>query len=198
MKYRKYPLIVLEGLDLAGKTTCAHQLARDMRGVYYKFPPSPYKDVKYIVDNSSDLEYRFRFYMESNYYASGQVQQFLKNMPVVCDRYVHSTLVYHEAFGLDLSYMKLEETGIVLPDFCFFMEVSDEVYCQRAKMRSEEDKSVIDKMMDQDPDLRRRIRESYLRFPMTRIDASCLTVRQVCDEIISVINGGYAMLGNIC
>lgn len=185
---RRFPFlfIVLEGLDFVGKTICAKLLAQMMGGVYYKFPPSPYREVKGYVDTCPDLQYRLKFYLESNLYASNEIEKLLQSGPVVSDRYVYTTIAYHEAFGADVSQIDIIKLGILLPDFSFLLAASEEVYLKRSGGRKE--KSIIDEVMEKKPGLRRKVYENYQRFPMTEIDTSALTVKEVCEKIMAIVS----------
>jgi dTMP kinase len=104
----KGPLfIVFEGLDGAGKTTCAHALAKAIGAQYMTTPSPEVRAVQPVVlDSLADShEARQLFYLATVFAAARQVRATLAaGSSVVMDRYFLSTQVYAEVRGsrLDL------------------------------------------------------------------------------------------------
>src|ERR1700677_1365004 len=89
--------IVLEGADGTGKTTAAKNLAKSLGAKYIATPPPKFREIRNVVDKDVSVGVRFLFYLTGVLHASDIVRQTLANQPVVCDRYIASTIAYHRA-----------------------------------------------------------------------------------------------------
>lgn len=106
----KAVLIVFEGLDGAGKTTCARALAKAIGAQYMTTPTPEVRNVQAVVLNSLGdcQEARQLFYLATVFGASGRVREALAHgISVVMDRYFLSTQVYAELRGSGLDLDKL-------------------------------------------------------------------------------------------
>lgn len=125
--------IVLEGLDGAGKTTCARLLA-ELLDARQMTTPSPevrqHRDA--IVGSFGDCqEAAHLFYLSTVFAASGQVRDALASgHTVVMDRYFLSTQAYAEFRG---SQLPLEPLGAQLPaaDLTVYLDVPAAIRGQR-------------------------------------------------------------------
>lgn len=89
---KKHPLIVLEGLDGSGKSTCANRFSKKIKGVQWQTPPKSISHLRHLLDDNIQL--RTAFYSLGNYICSMEVQNLLRSSPVVMDRYWHSTAAF--------------------------------------------------------------------------------------------------------
>jgi dTMP kinase len=118
MKKSKNIFIVFEGLSGSGKTTIAKKIAKMIGGIYYKTPPYPFSTIRNKIDKYCDYDSRFLFYLSSVNYASKNIEKLLESKPVVCDRYILTTICFHKVLGVNVNNIKL---SIIKPDFTFLI-----------------------------------------------------------------------------
>lgn len=130
--------IVLEGLSGVGKTTVGKLLAIRLNGIYYKTPPYPFPYpfdlIRGHVDQNCGLKARFLFYLSSVIYASAEIKELLKHSPVVCDRYILTTICFHRAAGLSLE-INYSKPGLAIPDLTVFLTCGEEKRFSRLDSR---------------------------------------------------------------
>lgn len=184
MKNRRL-FIVIEGVDGVGKSVCAKLLARMLHGYYYKTPSQPFSKIKREIDLSSNLETRFIFYLASVINASREIENLLRKRVIVCDRYIYSTIAYHQALRADISYVNVPRLPILLPDFSFYLWADWKTRKKRLIKRGL--RFVSDKKIEKDKALQERIHRIFLSFPTFQIDTSNLSPKKVCERILEEI-----------
>lgn len=95
----------LEGLDGVGKTTVRETL-RERGYVVLKTPPNSFPLKRESYDGFSTTP-RFAFYLAGVIMAGNEAITLAKDKPVVCDRYLLTTIAAHEAMGLSPVYISL-------------------------------------------------------------------------------------------
>lgn len=175
-----YKFIVLEGIDGAGKTTVSRALAKSIGAKYFRTPSSGFTTTRRHIDATAKINSRFLFYLSSVVYASDTILECLQHKHVVCDRYITSTVAYHRAFGLNLDW-NLDQLSLVQPDFTFFLELANEEERKRRLMTRGRYTST-DAVLDNE-NIRNKLLNEYLKYPMTRIDTGSLAVEEVVTEI---------------
>jgi len=88
----------LEGVDGSGKSTVGKSLAEQAGGIYMKTPGEQYKAVRAHIDNGTPKETKLLFYLATVMDASAQIGRMLLTQPVICDRYIWSSLIPHAAY----------------------------------------------------------------------------------------------------
>jgi len=123
----------IEGLDGSGKSTVAKLLAEQMGAVLYKCPPDPFRQFRKTVDEQvGDPVVKFFFYLAGNFQAANEIRRMLEEHPVVCDRYIDSTLAFHRAQGVQTDILVGDLGKILLmPDLRFFVACSRAVRITR-------------------------------------------------------------------
>ncbi|GLV38635.1 hypothetical protein CBL_05634 [Carabus blaptoides fortunei] len=91
---KKYPLIVLEGLDGCGKSTATKRLSKTLDAVLFSTPPPCLSSIRSEFDKPEYTDVRAAFYSLGNYIAAMQISVMLQTRPVVLDRFWHSTAAY--------------------------------------------------------------------------------------------------------
>lgn len=187
-KITKFPFYVIEGIDGSGKSSLGPLVAKSINGLFHEYPIS-FKPAIRFIDEKASPEARFMFYMGYNVQTSHDVSILAQNGPVICVRYLYSTMVYHIIKGVNekMIYSVAKSTSLLRPDMVFFLDVSDKnVQIQRLKERGilEEDDRVLEKMDE--------IRSTYLRLApimprFTHIDTSDMTKIEVINAIINKI-----------
>jgi thymidylate kinase len=95
----------LEGLDGVGKTTVRETLKN--RGcVVLKTPPQSFPIRRELYDDLN-VTSRFMFYLMGVILAGNEAKKIAKSEPVLCDRYLLTTIAAHEAMGLSLPVINI-------------------------------------------------------------------------------------------
>jgi len=115
-------LIALEGLEGVGKTTIGQMAAQIIGATYIKSPSPELNPVRGFVAASMEPLANFYFYLSGLIILQNQIQEAMKSGPVIVDRYIDSTIAYHN-FGSDFSVPSYERQAIRMPD------LTVEVYC---------------------------------------------------------------------
>lgn len=139
---QKFPFIVFEGLDGAGKTTLARMLGEQQSLSYYTSIPSNLMPLRSQVDVTSSPIATFHFYSLCNSLRSQEYALQLKSSGIIADRYIFSTLAYHSLLmQQDLShYLDIVQCDrrFLMPDAIVYVTASKEVINQRIMNRSQD------------------------------------------------------------
>lgn len=159
--------ISIEGVDASGKTTHAHQLVTNLkkRGLdaIYTTEPTRHKIGKMIKKQVLRGKKRVPSVVEALLFAVDRVNHVeqeikpaLKNEKIVIsDRYLHSSLAYQGAAGLNLKWIREINKHAILPDLAIYIDVPPEVAIQRLKRKK---LSVMESLETQ-----RKVREVYMK-----------------------------------
>jgi dTMP kinase len=186
MDRKEHLFIAIEGIDGVGKTTCAKILAKRVSAYYYRTPSGLFERNRTKIDTLGDFHLRFIFYLASVFHATNRIRKLLTEQPVICDRYIYSTIAYHKALGVDLSYIDLERLPILLPDFSIYLWADERAYIHRLTRRGSRPSS--DKELEINRVLQQRIHREFLSLPLLPIDTSNLNPNEVCDVILVMIS----------
>lgn len=181
MNTKKFPFIAIEGIDGVGKTTCAKLLANRMQAFLYKTPSGAFERIRAEIEAIGDTQVRFAFYLASVFYASDEISSLVLHQPVVCDRYIYTTIAYHRGLDVNLSYIDINGIPIIYPDFCFYLYAEEDVREKRISGRGISSPS--DTFLEKDKELQRKIHKEFLKFPVIQIDTSRLNPDEVCEQI---------------
>ncbi|PJE57627.1 MAG: hypothetical protein COU82_00910 [Candidatus Portnoybacteria bacterium CG10_big_fil_rev_8_21_14_0_10_38_18] len=190
-KSKKKLFIALEAIDGVGKSTVINLLKQNSKIVTLATPPKPFALIRKIFDYTG-LKLRFIFYLSSVIYASYLIKKWVKEKPVICDRYLLSTLAAHEARGLSENWFN--SLGLIIknvypPDFVILLYCKENIRLQRLKKRKLT-KSDIENL---NKGLCPKIYIGYqkwakkLGYNLIKIDTTNLTPGQIRDKIMEVI-----------
>lgn len=162
--------ILLEGGDGVGKSVCAKEIAKTIKGVYYKTPPPIFDSLRQTIEDSKDYNLRFYYFLTGVIHSSREIAKLLETTHVVCDRYLYTTIAYHRALGVVIPD-GLEKL-ILLPDHCFCLHVRDEVMRKRIGER------LIPGVFDDAFELQKKVFEEFRSFNLELFDTSDLSAEE--------------------
>ncbi len=178
--------ISLDGVDGVGKTTVAKLLADEGSFRYYKSPSGPFVQLRKEVDaHASPLE-RYCFYRLATQFDSEQISQLLETCPVVCDRYIASTLAYHITMDARIRVIH-NDVGLLKPHFAFLLGTRSEI---RDKRILERVNAVSDLKLEGNSVLLDMVAETFMSFNLTYIDTSDIPADNVVMAIKHIIAQG--------
>mgnify|MGYP000250471117 CR=1 FL=1 len=188
----KCPLfIVFEGIDGAGKTSIAKELAKSIHGLYIQSPPKPFDQIKQrVLENAVPIA-RFLYFLSSNIQLSELAKSALRKNHVVSDRYIWSTIAYHSALenispnelkAIVMPFMKF----LIMPDYVVFLTVKRKIQLQRLRNRVE---NGLQKRLLVSNDFQTRLKEAY-RYSKELFDVNWIeidTSYKSIHELVSII-----------
>lgn len=183
--------IVFEGVDGSGKTTLSKALAERVGAQYFSTPGNEFAQMRAYIDNGTSPDVKLLFYLSSVADASAKIENKTCTTPVVCDRYIWSSLIPHAAyFNRDLD--KLERLfspliqRLARPTQTILLTLPEEVQLERIRIR--QDITVSDKYCLQ-RETRRKVRASYHEIAQREgweiIDTSSNNVEAILKELIA-------------
>ncbi|KAJ8918426.1 hypothetical protein NQ315_008123 [Exocentrus adspersus] len=181
---KKYPLIVLEGLDGSGKTSMTKCLARKLKAQKWRTPPESISHLRNVFDDNAVL--RTAFYSLGNYIAALEVQLILRNEPVVMDRFWHSTAAYAIAQAVqdEPNKYKMPPKGheiyrwpndLLKPDISILLEVSEAARLERHSRR--ETYTPQEDLLKSSEDFRQNVLQAY---------------KNMYNPGVTTVNGNYS------
>ncbi len=124
--------VVVEGLDGVGKTTLAKFLQDKLDYIYMYSIPQKFIDLRHELLASVNAQAKFLYYLSGILAMQDELREHLKQgNRVVIDRYIYTTLAYHQALQVDTSFISMTEFPIVWPDRCLLLVVSEESRMKR-------------------------------------------------------------------
>ncbi|KAL1956825.1 hypothetical protein VTO42DRAFT_6775 [Malbranchea cinnamomea] len=167
--HKRGALIVIEGLDRAGKTTQCATLLQGLqdRGHNVKFIRFPDRSTptgklidSYLRGNTHQDDHAIHLLFSANRWeAAGQIREDIsKGITVIVDRYSYSGAVYSAAKNLDnlsLQWAWQPEIGLPRPDIWCFLNISQEEAAKRGGYGLERYENA---------DLQQRVANLYLSF----------------------------------
>lgn len=131
--------IAIEGIDGVGKSTVAKALCRELNAFYYKTPPAIFESfsistvtgeslsLRKYVDTAaySSPHSRFLFYLYTLTEASREIRSLLSKHIIVCDRYLSSTLAYHQTLAPELKGVDISWLDILKPDYEYLLTINN-------------------------------------------------------------------------
>jgi dTMP kinase len=159
-------LIAFEGLDQSGKQTQAEQLRDRLveRGRLVRLLSFPAYNTPIGEEIGRGLRGEREYgpdvmqllYIANRYEWKPQMDRELQRGTIlICDRYLASSIVYGEAFGLDAAWLRDAQKYLPQPDVTFLLDIAPEVSARRKT--ADRDK------YERDLPLLGRVRDSYLR-----------------------------------
>ncbi len=181
-------IVVIEGIDGAGKTTIAKALVKELKRRGY--------DVIYLRE-PTDSEWGRRIREARNLSPKEELELFLKDrewdvkhniLPalkdgkiVVMDRYYHSTIAYQGAKGIDPNYIRKLNERFPKPDLVVVLDVRPETALGRIKKRGKEPDE-FEKL-----EYLRRVRDIYLSMGDVILVNAERSLDDVLKDLLSLV-----------
>ena len=181
----RFPIIAIEGIDGAGKTTTASALAKMIKGHYIITPPDDYKRLRPFFElPERSGKARLLFYAGSLWDVWEDIRERCKVRPVVLDRYTLSTIFYHETLlEEDLSYI-YDNIFPPIADINITLDVSEKTALSRLENR-------VVKSFDADIEtnraLQRILAKKFKKYAQYIINTDLLNEQQVVQECTGII-----------
>lgn len=188
--------IVFEGIDGSGKSTHIRLVCRELRRQGYNVlqtsEPSRGRIGRFIREHVENRKRRLSYEVEALLFAADRfehIRQIIKpalekGRIVVSDRYLHSSLAYQGAEGVNLEWIREMNIFALKPDLCILLDVAPETGLERLKRRR---KTVFEVYTFQ-----QKVRDIYLRFAkqgeLAVIDAN-RSVEEVQRDISNLVQG---------
>jgi len=175
-----FKFILFEGVDGSGKSTLAKSLAEKINGVYYHSPPKILESLRDFA-NKSVPEVRFHYFLLGNVIASEEIKELLKTSHVVCDKYIFSTLSFHQV----LLGRKLSSQNILMPDIIFYTTADIDEVDRRLNAR---DSRTIYEKRDFLEKVNKEYSEIFSNFQnVVRINTTRRNPAELVEEIVRIL-----------
>ncbi len=193
MKLKRGFLIVIEGIDGAGKTTQAKALKKRLRlksfdAVYFREPTKgkwgrKIKRKARRPDSISPSEELYLFIQDRRENVEKNLKPaLLEKKIVILDRYYFSTIAYQGARGLDTEMIRrMNEEFVIKPDLVFILDLEAKKGLERISKRLAKD------LLFEQEEYLKKVREIFKGFKddnVFHIDGS-----KICEEITQEIEG---------
>jgi len=186
-------LIVIEGIDGAGKTSVSKEVTRRLEDLGFKaiYTYEPYTQfiVNVVNEYWSEIDPVVQTLLmaaDRYYHISKVILPYMSSgYVVISDRYYYSSLAYQGAQGVDLQWILDVNKFVVKPKLAVYLDVDPEVGLKRKKLSTTRIKGV-----EADIELIKRARKIYLdlvsRGELLLIDGR-LDLGKVVDEVMGHI-----------
>lgn len=159
-------LIAFEGLDQSGKETQVRRLASQFEAAGQEVAtltfPCYQTEIAQEIARALRGERQYPadvlqlLYIANRYEYRAQIASWLgEGRPVLCDRYLASSVAYGEAFGLDADWLFDVQRHLPQPDLTILLDIRPSTAVSR-KARGRD-------LFERDLSLLERVRDSYLR-----------------------------------
>jgi len=186
--------IVFEGIDGSGKSTHIRKLAKELRSagrvVVETAEPSKDEIGSFIRRYARRNDGRLPVEVEALLFAADR-RMHLKNVVepalekghiVISDRYLHSTLAYQGALGLEQDWIRELNRFAIKPDLTLYLDILPEISLLRMKRK---------KTVFEVTDYLSKVRNIYLQFvkqdEMVKIDAD-RSKKAIFKDILTLVN----------
>jgi len=160
---RRGKIIVIEGIDKAGKTTQANLLLKKLKGKkYVKFDFPDYStpvgiEIKQFLDgkrNYSD-EVKMMLLSANRWEKKSEIESIIgKGTTIIMNRYYQSNLAYGISKGLKLKWLLALDEGLPKTDLVVVIDIKTNTLVKRSR-------NDITDTFEQDLDLIRNVRRNY-------------------------------------
>jgi dTMP kinase len=162
MYLRKGKIIVIEGIDKAGKTTQAKLLQKKIRSKCVKFDFPDYstpvgKEIKEFLDGKRNYSNEVKMILLSanRWEKKAEIEKVIdKGTTIIMNRYYQSNLVYGMSKGLKLDWLLALDKGLPRADLVIVIDIKTNTLVTRSK------NSIVD-TFEKDVELIRKVKKNY-------------------------------------
>lgn len=160
---RRGKIIVIEGIDKAGKTTQANLLLKKLKGKkYVKFDFPDYStpvgiEIKQFLDGKRDYsdEVKMMLLSANRWEKKSEIESIIgKGTTIIMNRYYQSNLAYGISKGLKLKWLLALDEGLPKADLVVVIDIKTNTLVKRSR-------NDITDTFEQDLDLIRNVRRNY-------------------------------------
>ena len=160
---RRGKIIVIEGIDKAGKTTQANLLLKNLKGKkYVKFDFPDYStpvgiEIKQFLDGKRDYsdEVKMMLLSANRWEKKSEIESIIgKGTTIIMNRYYQSNLAYGISKGLKLKWLLALDEGLPKADLVVVIDIKTNTLVRRSR-------NDITDTFEQDLDLIRNVRRNY-------------------------------------
>ena len=160
---RRGKIIVIEGIDKAGKTTQANLLLKKLKGKkYVKFDFPDYStpvgiEIKQFLDGKRDYsdEVKMMLLSANRWEKKSEIESIIgKGTTIIMNRYYQSNLAYGISKGLKLKWLLALDEGLPKADLVVVIDIKTNTLVRRSR-------NDITDTFEQDLDLIRKVRRNY-------------------------------------
>ena len=160
---RRGKIIVIEGIDKAGKTTQANLLLKKLKGKkYVKFDFPDYStpvgiEIKQFLDGKRDYsdEVKMMLLSANRWEKKSEIESIIgKGTTIIMNRYYQSNLVYGISKGLKLKWLLALDEGLPKADLVVVIDIKTNTLVKRSRNDTTD-------TFEQDLDLIRKVRRNY-------------------------------------
>jgi dTMP kinase len=159
---RKGKIIVIEGIDKAGKTTQANLLLKKFKNKCVKFDFPDYttpigKEIKQFLDGKRVYSDQVKMMLLSanRWEKKTEIERVIgEGTTIIMNRYYQSNLVYGVSKGLELDWLVALDEGLPKADLVIVIDIKTDTLFTRSK------NSVID-TFEKDRELIRKVKKTY-------------------------------------
>ena len=182
MYLRKGKIIVIEGIDKAGKTTQAKLLQKKLRSKCVRFDFPDYstpvgKEIKQFLDGKRGYsdEVKMILLSANRWEKKGEIEKMVsKGTTVIMNRYYQSNLVYGISKGLKLDWLLSLDKGLPKADLVIVIDIRPKTLVSRSK-------NVVD-TFEKDMELIRRVKKNY-RILANKFNWSIIDGEKSVDDV---------------
>ena len=160
---RRGKIIVIEGIDKAGKTTQANLLLKKLKGKkYVKFDFPDYStpvgiEIKQFLDGKRDYsdEVKMMLLSANRWEKKSEIESIIgKGTTIIMNRYYQSNLAYGISKGLKLKWLLALDEGLPKADLVVVIDIKTNTLVERSR-------NDITDTFEEDLDLIRNVRRNY-------------------------------------
>ncbi|MBS3117544.1 thymidylate kinase [Candidatus Woesearchaeota archaeon] len=188
--------IVLEGGDGVGKSTICEHLSERIEAMLIKTPGEIHSPIRSLVEGEAQPLAKFLYYLSSVKYASDLVAAVLRDGPVVCDRYIWSSLVGYSVYSqrgvwdIKREFQFIMD-GLEIPNHTILLTVQEGEQLRRIYERNGEIMTGSDTLSYNQSSFRRMINNMYLEIAEREdwlvVDTSTKAIDDTLFEIMNVL-----------
>jgi dTMP kinase len=184
-------IIVIEGIDKAGKTTQAKLLQKKLRSKCVKFDFPDYstpvgKEIKQFLDGKRGYsdEVKMILLSANRWEKKAEIERVIGNgTTIIMNRYYQSNLVYGISKGLKLDWLLSLDKGLPIADLVILIDIKTNTLVTRSK------NGIID-TFEKDLELIRKVKKNYRllanKFNWSIIDGE-KSVDDVHDQVLKIV-----------